>query len=379
MKTSFKETLVISVGATPQIVTETLWYYTYNKLRIFDRIILLTTSTGKQKINEELFDKNWLNKLEKSLSLPKNHYIINDESIIVIKDNKGNELDDIRTSRDCEDMMMHVFSLMDELTNDPNDRLTIVIAGGRKTMPATLALAASIYGRKQDEMVHVMIDDALFWTDWYFPTDPDDPKQKVEISQIPYLRMKNFISGINVDNPLEAVSITQTRLDELSPLTNVVVDGNKIIVDDQEYKFAPAEMQLWRYMAKKKIEQCVREDLEFCGSCNECFSTHSELVDEFDDKIAEEYFTIVKEGSASWDKRKKDISKRELMKTLRSLNDKDTRVRELKSKLKSNLKQNILDPRVYHELKLIDEQVSNEASESGVGFRVDKNALILNK
>jgi hypothetical protein len=130
-------------------------------------------------------------------------------------------------------------------------------------------------------------------------------------------------------------------------------------------------------MARKKLEQCVREDLGFCGSCNECFSTHSELVDEFDDKIAEEYFTIVKEGSASWDKRKKDISKRELMKTLRSLNDKDTRVRELKSKLKSNLKQKVLDPRVYHQLKLIDEQVSNKATESGAGFRVDKNALII--
>jgi hypothetical protein len=79
----------------------------------------------------------------------------------------------------------------------------------------------------------------------------------------------------------------------------------------------------------------------------------------------------VNEGSASWDKRKEDISKR-------GLYDKDTRVRELKSKLKSNLKQKVLDPRVYHQLKLIDEQVSNKASESGAGFRVDKNALIIN-
>ena len=156
-------------------------------------------------------------------------------------------------------------------------------------MPATLALAASIHGRVQDEMVHIMVDDVLFNTDWYFPTDSNDPKQEVEISQIPYLRLKNFISGINVEDPLEAVSITQTRLDELSPLTKVKIAGSRIIVDGNEYRFPPAEMQLWRYMARKKLEHCVREDLEFCGSCNECYSKHIELRDEFDNKIADEY------------------------------------------------------------------------------------------
>ena len=172
-----------------------------------------------------------------------------------------------------------------------------------------------------------MINDELFWSDWFFPDDPNDPKQKIEISQLPFLRLKNYTTGINADSPLDALSIAQTRLNELAPLTNVTIDKNMITVGDETFKLPPAEMQLWRYMARKKIEQCVREDLEFCGMCSECFSTHAELIDEFDGKIANEYFQIVKNGSQAWDNRKEGLGKRDYF-------DKEMRIRELKSKLK---------------------------------------------
>lgn len=372
-KNKFSEILVVSVGATPQIITETLWYYTYKDIRKFDRIFLLTTSVGRDKIIAELYDNGWLQKLEKALSIFKGTFVIDEKDIIVLSDTDGNELQDIRTSKDSEDMMMHVFSIMKDLTNNPNERLTIVIAGGRKTMPATLALAASIYGRKQDEIVHVMVNDDLFWKgDWFFPTDPKDPQQEIEISKLPYLRMKNFISGINVTNPLEAISITQDRLDEISPLTTVRIKGSKIIVDDNEYRFPPAEMQLWRYMARKKLEDCVREDLDYCGSCNECFSTHDELRDQFDKGIADEYFQIVKEGSAAWDLREDQLEKRDYF-------EMDSRLRELKSKLKRNIRARVKDPRVYSQIQIIDELINNDSSDKGSGFRVDKNALSIEK
>jgi len=372
-KNKFSEILVISVGATPQIITETLWYYTYEDIRKFDRIVLLTTSIGRNEIIAELYDNGWLKKLEKALSVSEVKFVIDEKDIIVLSDTDGNELEDIRTSKDSEDMMIHVFSIMKDLTNDSNERLTIVIAGGRKTMPATLALAASIYGRRQDEMVHVMINDDLFWKkDWFFPTDPKDPKQEIEISKIPYLRMKNFISGINVSDPLEAISITQDRLDELSPLTKVQVKGSKIIVDDNEYRFPPAEMQLWRYMARKKLEECSREDLDFCGSCNECFSTHDELRDQFDKRIADEYFNIVKKGSAAWDTREDQLEKRDYF-------EMDSRLRELKSKLKRNIRAKVKDPRVYSQIQIIDEPISNDLSDKASGFRVDKNALSIDE
>lgn len=365
---TYNEILVVSVGATPQVVTETLWYYTYNKIRKFDRIVLITTSTGKEKIIEELLGNGWLNKLEKALSIEKDTFVINPEEIVAISDNDGNALEDIRTSKDCEDMMTHVFRIMRQLTDDVDSRLTIVVAGGRKTMPATLALASSIYGRKQDEMVHVLINDELFWTDWFFPTDPNDPKQQIELSQIPFLKMNKFLSGIDVENPLAAVELTQTRLDDLAHLTKVDIDGSRIIVDGEKYKLPPAEMQIWRYLARKKIDQCVRSDLELCGPCTDCYATHSELIDEFDGKIADEYFKSTSEGSDAWEKRK--IAMKE-----RGLYDKDTRVRELKSKIKKNIRKIATDPRLYHQIQLVDEPNSDDLSKFSCGIRADKGAI----
>ena len=362
------EILVISVGATPQVITETLWYYTYNEIREFDRIVLVTTSVGKSNIIKELYDNKRLENLELALAKKTGHFEISDEDIITLKDSKGNELEDVRTSNDSEDMAKHVFEIMKELTLDNNSRLTVVIAGGRKTMPAILALASSFYGREQDEMVHVLINEELFWSDWFYPDDPDDPKQKIEISQLPFLRLKNYTTGISTDSPQDALLIAQTRLDELAPITRVAIEKNKITVDSQTFQLPPAEMQIWRYMARKKLNDCVRDDLEFCGTCNECFSTHSELQSEFDKKIANEYFAIVKKDSAAWDNRKEVIGQRGHF-------DADTRIRELKSKIKRRIRAMIKDPRLFHQLQIIDEPIKNDIENIGSGLRLDKQAI----
>ena len=107
-----KEILLISVGATPQVVTETLWYYTYNKIREFDEILLLTTSEGKKNIDKELFGKGRMRELELALSKPNNFFKVSSESIVVLKSDDGNDLSDIRTSKESEDMANHVFKIL---------------------------------------------------------------------------------------------------------------------------------------------------------------------------------------------------------------------------------------------------------------------------
>ena len=367
---TYTEVLVISVGETPQVVTETLYHYTYHKLRKFDKVIMITTSKGRDLIEKKLFHEKMVKKLEKALSLKSGFFPFDKSDIVAIKNSEGKELDDVRTTQDCEDEMRQVFEIMYELTDDENNRLTVVIAGGRKTISATMALGTSLYGRQQDEMIHVLIPQELFSSDWFFPDDPNDPKQKIEVSQIPYLRTKSFIKGLDVSNPMVAIQVAQSRLDELAPITKVIIDGTKIKVSKKVYKLPPAEMQIWRYLAKKKLEQCERKDLKFCGSCNDCYSTHSELVDEFDGKIADEYFNMVKKGSAVWDNRKEIIQKRK-----EDFFEKDTRVRELKSKLKRNIRFKFSEPRIYQQLQIVGEPIKKDISNIGYGLKIDKGAI----
>ena len=242
-------------------------------------------------------------------------------------------------------------------------------------MPATLALASSVYGRDQDEMVHVLIDDALFWTDWYYPDDPDDPKQQIEISQIPYLRLKNYTTGIKSTDPSDILSLAQTRLNELSPVNEIIIDKSTIKVGDQVYKFPPAEMQVWRYIARKKIENCENPKMQYCISCKGCLVTHEELVDEFDNKVADEYFSIVKNGSSNQERREIEINKRKNLKAHESSFEIDTRVRELKSKLKRNIRERIEDLRVYNALQIVEIPFKDDGTVIGYGLSVDRNAI----
>ena len=54
----YKEILLAAVGKTPQIITETIYYYThpeYKSERIFDDIKLLVTSNRKENLINQLF------------------------------------------------------------------------------------------------------------------------------------------------------------------------------------------------------------------------------------------------------------------------------------------------------------------------------------
>ena len=57
----------------------------------------------------------------------------------------------------------------------------------------------------------------------------------------------------------------------------------------------------------------------------------------------------------------------------------DSRIRELKSKHKKNIRARVKDPRLYSQIQNIDELISEDISERGSGFRIDKNALSIDE
>ena len=83
-------------------------------------------------------------------------------------------------------------------------------------------------------------------------------------------------------------------------------------------------------------------------------------------------FNIVKEGSSAWENRKEVIGNRELY-------DKDTRVRELKSKLKRSIRKMVAEPRLYHQLQLLDVPIIHDEQSMCSGLRIDKNAIFIEK
>ncbi len=99
----YKEILLAAVGSTPQIITETLYYYThpfYQNQRKFNEIRILVTKNRLESTYDLLFKNNIIDKMCKDLEINRDEIKLTNSDIIVMKDDDGSDLEDIRGSND---------------------------------------------------------------------------------------------------------------------------------------------------------------------------------------------------------------------------------------------------------------------------------------
>lgn len=129
---------------------------------------------------------------------------LNPSSVHVIHDADGKPLTDINSDVDNEAAANKICTLVRSLTADPTTQLHVSIAGGRKTMSFMVGYALSLYGRPQDTLSHVLVNDP-FQThpEFFFP--PRTPKvllgqgarpvstdeAKITLAEIPFVRLRH--------------------------------------------------------------------------------------------------------------------------------------------------------------------------------------------
>jgi len=129
----FREVLVFVAGATPQIITETIYALAMQNPPIYgDELHIITTTTGRSAINQQLNVNGYLQRLseEYGILVPD----LDEASFIIISDADGNELADIRTVKENEATGDRISSFIRTKTSEPGTRLHCSLAGGRKTM-----------------------------------------------------------------------------------------------------------------------------------------------------------------------------------------------------------------------------------------------------
>lgn len=206
--------LVLVAGLTPQIVTETL-YALANQEEPFipTEIHLITTQTGAERAQRLLLKSPpaYYQQLVNELNLPPIKFSI--ETIHLLRNLKGEPLVDIRTQKDNTCVADQIMNLMREWTADDTSALHVSLAGGRKSMTYYLGTALSLFGRAQDRLSHVLVDEAFEdQRDFFFPTKVsrliygknnqplDTSEAKVELAEIPFVRLmtekpNQFIQG----------------------------------------------------------------------------------------------------------------------------------------------------------------------------------------
>ncbi len=284
--------LLCVAGATPQIITETLWALKEKGERV-DEIRVITTTTGRDKCIKLLLDETE-GKFHCFLrDFPEVGEIKFDEHKFYVLNNKmtglpsefdweEDRLQDILDDKDNSKAANQICEIVRQITENEDVQIHASVAGGRKTMSLYLMTAMQLFGRKDDEMSHVLVSPEVESNPFFFYKTPKPeeifvkdfqsgelkPLKKSDGSQyttddaeiysanIPFIRLRGIGSAIlnqSVDNYAEIVRLAQENLESLSlriDLKNGLVKiGRKIV------KFDPQSFFIYVLFAFLKLKK----------------------------------------------------------------------------------------------------------------------------
>lgn len=204
------------MGKSPAVLTEMVWALARQDPPLLpDEIIILTTLPGARLLREVLFEQNgWEALLQdlRNIGVPREmmpNFGPAQSFIRVLPSASGKDLEDLITISDHERAADFIMTALRAYTDDPGIRVIGSIAGGRKTMGAILSLCMSLLARKQDTLVHVLVnppyDSPSLCPIFLFPKkgvthlDPTTGKRyaslkaRVELVEMPFVRMRGWL------------------------------------------------------------------------------------------------------------------------------------------------------------------------------------------
>lgn len=321
-----KKILVAAIGSTSQVLTETIYALYKERSWIPDEVHVLTTTHGKDKMIPELFG-NGLSGHFHQLCGEYNLLNIdfNSENIHVFRDPEGRALSDLKTVDENEYAANMIVHFIHDICKDSNNELHISLAGGRKTMSFYIGYALSLFGRQQDSMSHILVDEKYeFLKDFFYPRkDNLEEQDAVWLADIPFVRMGVGYSPLKLTDDQsyqQAVTLTQTAVSDFKIILNI----SESTLDCSGFatiKLQPNELSIYQlFIELAKKGEVFSVDHEISNSCD---------WEEFSD----DYLALQKKYGREND----DFIEMDKKKILQ-------KVRECSSKLKKQLEDNNLGP-----------------------------------
>lgn len=320
--------LIAVTGLTPQIVTEAFYCLTVQQKTPVHEIYIFTTQKGKEVLMGQ-GEKDFMPKTpfkkelyqlckDYNVEIPKFEY--NDEHIIVARE-ESVELPDIRTDEHNILFPNKVSEFLKEKSADHNNILYSVISGGRKSMSVHLSLAMTIFGRVHDKLYHVLTSEENEFKNFYPKNKEED--ELLEISEIPFIRLRSFIASTNEDAQIfskkynEIVEFTQNKLQFISNSNKLVIDAGRKTLQygDNSLRLEPLHFAFYFQFIQLNLEG------------KQGLSINDIVSDEFANKL--KLFINENYGEYYLD----DDSKSTWWKT----KDRDTYFRQIRSKINQNL------------------------------------------
>lgn len=302
----FKEILIFVAGATPQIITETIYALSQQEPHVFpDEVYIITTSTGRKRIEDTLIEKGILKELTAEYDLPQIE--LSENSFITVKDAEGNEIDDIREGSDTEAIGDLITSFIRDKTKDSTARLHCSLAGGRKTMSFYMGSALQLFGRPWDKLYHVLVTPEFESNPGFFykpkkdrmltPPIPLINKEgrgeisgksgkgehgglkplntkdaEIYLAELPFIRLSQKLS-LHGKGFKELVAEGQREIDTatMQPLLTVKLREGTVYIGDIPIDMVPIQLMIYTAYLRQKLDHCKYPENVYCLNCVDCF------------------------------------------------------------------------------------------------------------
>lgn len=259
---------------TPQIITETVWALACDPKNdekwIPDEIHVLSTQDGLTQIKSRLFADGILQQFRNDYPQVR-HIQFDQQNLHVIEGADRTALNDLKTPEDNEFAANAICEKIRLFTSDDQVTLHVSIAGGRKTMGFYAGYALSLYGRAQDRMSHVLVEEKFETArDFFYPTlessfvtdrfnkEWDAKDAQVWLAKIPFVRMKDAVKDKHQlkrdDSFSEVVHKINESFNDIKLVVNLasnqITVNDKFIIDD----LAPREFAMLHWFADKRLK-----------------------------------------------------------------------------------------------------------------------------
>ena len=267
-----KNILLLVTGGTPQIITETIWALAcdpqHNEQWVPDEVHIISTRYGLNEVKNKLLGK------DKILTRMKNEYAqianlrLEDNFLHCFTDQDGNELEDLRTPEENEFAANLICEKIRHFSSDEKVSLHVSIAGGRKTMGFYAGYALSLYGRAQDRMSHVLVDEKFEkGINFYYPSKNEndfiiDRENKtiglskdaqVWLAQIPFVRLKDAVKDKHQLKGEDSFSTVVHKINESfnDVKLKILVHSREVLINDKFVikNLAPREFAMLHWFA----------------------------------------------------------------------------------------------------------------------------------
>lgn len=269
-----KNILFLVTGMTPQIITETIWALACDPDRedqwVPDEVHVMSTEHGLNQIRQRLIKEGHFQKLMTDYQLP--NIIFNSATIHSINDANHNPLVDLKSPEENELAGDAICSKIREFTQQDNVSLHVSIAGGRKTMGFYAGYALSLYGRAQDQMSHVLVDERYEAAINFFYPSPNKNdfslnrdhavigpsiEARIWLANIPFVRLKDAIKEKHQLNGNDSFTDVVSKINDSFNDVNLCInlDNNTVCINDK-YEISnlpPREFALLHWFAEKRI------------------------------------------------------------------------------------------------------------------------------